>query len=316
MTFRVLVTGSNGFVGQAVIKRLEQDVRIDVRQALRLITSPSKNLVAVGDIHSATNWTDALVGMDAVVHCAARVHVMDESAEQPLTLFRSVNVEGTKNLAIQAANAGVKRFVFVSSVKVNGEKTTTPFNHMSTPAPADPYGISKAEAEAELWKIAKKTGMEVVIVRPPLVYGPMVKANFRRLMQIVEKQIPLPFGAVNNRRSMIFIDNLADLIFQCVVHPAAPSQTFLASDGSDLSTPELIQQLASAMGRKARLLNVPPNWMMAVAALLGKSEFADRLLGSLEVDISRTCQILDWQPPFSVEAGMKATVNRTNSCCQ
>lgn len=316
MTFRVLVTGANGFVGQAVIRRLEQDVRIDVRQALRLITSPSKNLVAVGDIHSATNWTDALVGMDAVVHCAARVHVMNESAEQPLTLFRSVNVEGTKNLAIQAANAGVKRFVFVSSVKVNGEKTTTPFNHMSTPAPADPYGISKAEAEAELWKIAKKTGIEVVIVRPPLVYGPMVKANFRRLMRIVEKQIPLPFGAVNNRRSMVFIDNLADLIFQCVVHPAAPSQTFLASDGNDLSTPELIQQLASAMGRNPRLLNVPPNWMKALAALLGKSEFADRLLGSLEVDISRTCQILDWQPPFSVEAGMKATVSKTNSCCQ
>ncbi|MDO9419780.1 MAG: SDR family oxidoreductase [Herminiimonas sp.] len=316
MTFRVLVTGANGFVGQAVIKRLKQETHIDVRQALRLINSSGNDLVAVGDIHSATDWTNALGGVDVVVHCAARVHVMNETAEQPLALFRSVNVEGTKNLAIQAANAGVKRFVFVSSVKVNGEKTTTPFNHMSTPAPADPYGISKAEAEAELWKIAKKTGMEGVIVRPPLVYGPMVKANFQRLMRIVEKQIPLPFGAVNNRRSMIFVDNLADLIFQCVVHPAAPSQTFLASDGSDLSTPELIRQLASAMGRKPRLLNVPTNWMTAVAALLGKAEFADRLLGSLEVDISRTCQILDWHPPFSVEVGMKTTVNSANSCCQ
>lgn len=310
MTLNVLVTGANGFVGRAVTCRLKQSPTIKVQKAIRSSASLSsdQDVIQVGDIHGNTDWMTALTGVDVIIHCAARVHVMREASDTPLELFRIVNVEGTRALAKHAVQAGVKRFVFVSSIKVNGEQATEPYSYLSKVAPVDPYGISKMEAEAALWDIAAKTGLEVVVVRPPLVYGPMVRANFLRLMQLVKKQVPLPFGAVRNRRSMIFVSNLADLLYQCVVQPAAAGKTFLASDGRDLSTADMVRQLAEAMQLKPRLLNVPTNWMRVIACAVGKADFAERLLGSLAVDISYTCETLNWTPPFSVEQGMKETV--------
>jgi nucleoside-diphosphate-sugar epimerase len=309
---KVLVTGASGFVGSVLAQTLERENGIPVRRAYRSAASgpDGAESVTVGDIGPATDWSDALTGIDAVVHCAARVHVMDDDGStDSLAQFRKVNVQGTRHLARQAAIAGVRRFVFVSSIKVNGETTTglPPFMHSSRPAPADAYGISKWEAEQELWDIAQQSGLEVVVVRPPLVYGPGVKANFLRLMQAVDRGIPLPFGAVRNQRSMVFVKNLTDLLTKCVTHPRAVSRTFLVSDGQDLSTAALVAQLATALNKKARLVNVPPSLMHSLAALVGKRNMADRLLGSLQVDIAHTRDELDWKPPFTVEEGLKAT---------
>jgi nucleoside-diphosphate-sugar epimerase len=266
--------------------------------------------VVVGDINSHTDWSKALEA-HGVVHLAARVHVMDDSAQDPLAEFRAVNVEGTLNLARQAAHAGVKRFVFVSSVKVNGEATLPgcPFNVQDPPAPADPYAISKQEAEKGLRELAAETGLEVVIIRPPLVYGPGVKANFLRLIKTVQKGLPLPLGRVRNKRSLVGIDNLLDLIITCIDHPAAAGQTFLVSDGEDLSTPDLIRKLASAMGRPARLLPVPSTLLRLGGRMIRKSAEVERLVGSLQVDINHTCETLGWRPPVSVDEGIRRCVD-------
>jgi nucleoside-diphosphate-sugar epimerase len=310
---KILVTGANGFVGSALALRLQREIGISVCKAYRAapgIVDVDDN-ISVGDIGPETDWSAALSGVDAVVHCAARVHVMnDDGSADSLAEFRKVNVQGTQNLAHQAAAAGIRRLVFVSSIKVNGETTTglSPFSHTSQPLPVDAYGISKWEAEQELWKIARQTGLQVVVVRPPLVYGPGVKANFLRLMKTVNRRIPLPFGAAHNQRSMVYLENLADLLVKCVMHPRAASQTFLASDGRDLSTGELVEQLSLAMNIKPRLVSVPPALIYKIARLTGKQDFADRLLGSLQVDITHTCETLDWEPPYTVEAGMRATV--------
>jgi nucleoside-diphosphate-sugar epimerase len=311
---KILVTGASGFVGSALALRLQIEAGISVRRAYRATPGNTENNenVSVGDIGPETDWSAALSGVDVVVHCAARVHVMnDDGSEDSLAQFRKVNVLGTQRLARQAAAAGVRRLVFVSSIKVNGETTTglPPFSHLSQPAPVDPYGISKWEAEQALWKIARETGLEVVVVRPPLVYGPGVKANFLRLMQAVSRRIPLPFGAVHNKRSMVYVQNLIDLLVKCALHPRAGSQTFLVSDGYDLSTGALVERLAMAMSCKPRLINVPPALMHTVAKLSGKKDFADRLLGSLQVDITHTRETLNWQPPFTVDEGMRATVH-------
>lgn len=306
---RTLITGANGYLGQAVCARVHSlglPVLAGVRQAG---THPSGiGSLAVGDIDETTDWSLALAGCDAVMHLAARVHVMAERANDPLLEFRRVNVHGTLQLARQAAAAGVRRFIFVSSVKVNGEATVEgkPFTANDAPAPQDPYGISKAEAEAGLRQIAQDTGMEVVIVRPPLVYGPGVKANFASLLRVVRRGMPLPLGWVtNNRRSLVALDNLVDLLITCIHHPAAANQTFLVSDGEDLSTTALLRRMGQAMGQPTRLLPVPPACLMLGAKLLGKTPVAQRLLGNLQVDITHTRETLGWTPPISVDEGLR-----------
>jgi nucleoside-diphosphate-sugar epimerase len=243
-----------------------------------------------------------------LVHLAARVHVMQDAFADPLTEFRKVNVAGTENLARQAAKAGVKRFVFLSSIKVNGEFTEAgqPFTADDVPAPEDPYGISKHEAERLLLQIAAETGMEVVIIRPPLVYGPCVKANFESMMRWLARGVPLPLAAVTqNRRSLLALDNLVDLIVTCLHHPAAANQTFLVSDGEDLSTAQLLKRMGSAMGRPARLFHMPPALMKLGATLLNKRAIYQRLCGSLQLDIAKTRQLLGWTPPVSVDQGLR-----------
>jgi UDP-glucose 4-epimerase len=253
------------------------------------------------------DWSRAVNGIDALVHCAARVHVMKDDATDPLEAYREVNVSGTLNLARQAAQAGVRRFIFVSSIKVNGETTQLgqPFTAEDAPSPLDPYGVSKLEAEQGLRDIEAQTGMEVVIVRSPLVYGPGVKANFASMMRWVASGIPLPLGAIHNARSMVALDNLVDLFVTCLKHPAAAGQTFLVSDGEDVSTTELLRRTAQAMGKRAFLLPVPAFVLEWGAALLGKRDVAQRLCGSLQVDINKTRRLLGWTPPLTLEQGLK-----------
>lgn len=319
---RILVTGASGFVGQALVKRLAGESETIVRVALRRAGFASAiecEQSVIGNIDANTDWRTALASVDVVVHLAARVHVMRDQSVDPLAEFRLVNVAGTINLAQQAAKAGVGRFVYLSSVKVNGEGGAImnerisagryPYRETDVPAPEDAYGISKHEAEEGLRKIAAKTGIAVVIIRSPLIYGPGVQANFYLLMRAIAKGIPLPLGATHNRRSLVSLDNLIDFIMTCVEHEAAANQTFLVSDGQDISTTELIRGLARAMNRPARLIPVPPSVLMVGATLLGKRAMARRLLGSLQVDISKARQMLGWRPPFSMGAGMKRAVS-------
>jgi nucleoside-diphosphate-sugar epimerase len=264
----------------------------------------------IRDMTAATDWNAALIGVQAVVHCAARVHVMQDDATDPLHAHREVNVNGTLNLARQAAQAGVRRFVFISSIKVNGEATQPgqPFTADDVPVPLDPYGVSKLEAELGLREIDAQTGMEVVIVRPPLVYGPGVKANFASMMRWVARGIPLPLGAIQNARSMVALDNLVDLLVTCLTHPGAGGQTFLVSDGEDVSTTELLRRTAQAMDKKALLLPVPAAVLELGASLLGKRALAQRLCGSLQVDIEKTRRLLGWSPPLTLDQGLKKAV--------
>jgi UDP-glucose 4-epimerase len=308
----VLITGANGFVGRALCAELVQRGH-SVRGALRQIGGRSALVegidpVLIGTINAATDWKAALAGCAVVVHLAARVHVMHDKASDPLAEFREVNTEGTLNLARQAAQRGVKRFVFISTIKVNGEGREEPYRETDAPAPEDAYAISKWEAEQGLHRIAQETGLEVVILRPPLVYGPGVKANFQRLMNTVRRGWPLPLGAIRNRRSLLYLGNFVDAIRLCVEHPAAAGQTFLLDDGEAVSTPELIRRLAHAMGRPARLPAVPVGVLELAGALLGKRAAVSRLTGSLHVDSSAIRSQLDWVPPFSMEAGLAATV--------
>jgi len=301
----VLVTGGNGFVGTALCNRLRLDA-VPCRAAIRRNTGAAGgvSIVTVGDICAETDWRAALHGVQVVVHLAARVHVMDERSADPMAEFRRVNVAGTLNLARQAATAGVQRFIFLSSVKVNGESTRPgqAFAATDVPAPEDPYGISKLEAEQGLRQIEAQTGMEVVIVRPPLIYGPGVKANFARMISWVARGLPLPLGAVTeNRRSLVALDNLVDLLVLCLTHPAAAGQTFMVSDGEDLSTVGMLQRLALAMGRRARLIPLPVALLEFGARVVGRRAMAQRLLGSLQVDSQPTRERLGWQPLLSVD---------------
>ena len=308
---KVLVTGATGFVGTALVSRLVDSGRFGVRAAVR---RESGELLAVveqvvaGNLTPNTDWQQALVGVDAVVHLAARVHVMNDTASDPLSAFRQVNVAGTERLARIAATKGVKRFVYISSVKVNGESCEKPFTEQSIPAPEDPYGVSKWETEQILHRVAEETGLEVVILRPPLVYGPGVKANFLSLFKIVDRGIPLPLAGINNQRSLIYLENLVDAIIKCIEHPNAANQTFLLSDGQDVSTPELIRMIASAMGKKPRLAPCPPVVLKFLGKLTGKSLEVKRLIGSLQIDNSKIKKVLNWQRPFTMEEGIAETV--------
>jgi nucleoside-diphosphate-sugar epimerase len=307
---RLLVTGASGFVGSAVLARAVSEPALQVRAATRrpaLAAAAGAENVLVGDLTASTDWSHALVGVDAVVHAAARVHVMSETVADPLAEFRRVNVAGTLNLARQALESRVRRFVFLSSIKVNGEGTRPgcPYTPEDTPAPVDPYGISKHEAEVALRHLARDTNLELVIIRPVVVYGPGVKGNFLAMMRALDRGVPLPLRSIENRRSLLALDNLVDFIFTCLQDPSAAHETFLASDGEDLSTADLIRRLARAMGRPSRLIPVPSAVLLAGAAMVGRREMAQRLIGSLQVDISKAHRILGWTPPVSVDEGLR-----------
>ncbi|MDT3313304.1 SDR family oxidoreductase [Pseudomonas sp. rhizo66] len=306
---RVLVTGATGFVGEAVVFRMLLDKAYAPVAAVRGESRLSGLCDVVSFDLSASVELPALMQIDTVVHCAARVHVMSDTAADPLAKFREVNVQGTTRLARKAAEAGVRRFLFISSIKVNGEATLPgmPFKADDQPAPVDPYGVSKCEAEERLREIGRETGMEIVIIRPPLVYGPGVKANFLSMMSWLRKGLPLPLGALRNQRSLVALGNLVDLIVTCIAHPAAANQTFLVSDGEDLSTTRLLRRMAAALDRRALLLPLPQMLLRAAAQLVGKGDMAQRLCGSLQVDINKTRLLLQWSPPFSVDKALKVT---------
>ncbi len=305
---RVLVTGANGFVGRALVEELVRRGSAVTAAVRRTATFPTGVRIAcVGDLGPSTDWREALAGCGAVVHLAARVHVMSDGAADPLAEYRRVNVAATLALAQQALVAGARRYVFVSSVKVNGEGTQPgrPYHEIDTPAPADPYAISKLEAEEGLLALAASTSMEVVVIRAPLIYGPGVRANFLRMARWLARGLPLPLGAVTeNRRSLLGLDNLVDLILLCLQHPRAANQVFLAADGEDLSTTELLRRTAAALGVHPRLVPVPPAILEAGAAVLGKRAVVDRLCGSLQVDIGKARRVLGWRPPVSVDEGL------------
>lgn len=303
--YKTLVTGANGWLGHALVESLS-GLSGEVLGTVR--ANPMAGQIAVGDIGPQTDWYAALHHCDSVVHLAARVHLMQDRAVEPLAAYRAVNTEGTLNLARQAAASGVRRFIFLSTIKVHGESTDVrPFSESDIPNPQDPYAVSKWEAEQGLWEISKSTGMEVVVLRPPLVYGPGVKANFLKLMQWVDRGLPLPLASVDNRRSMIYVGNLVDAIRTCLIHPNAAGKTFLVSDGEDVSTPELIRRLAAAMRRPARLMPVSTDWMRFMGKIVGKAAAVDRLLGSLVIDMSAIQHDLGWKPPYQMEEGLTAT---------
>ncbi len=307
------VTGASGFVGRALVRQIAEtghSCTAAYRGPHPTGLPPQIRPVTVGDLSRETDWSSFLQGLDVVIHAAARVHVLNDRSGDPLTEYRRVNVEGTLALARQAAAAGVKRLVFLSTIKVNGEETAPgqAFRASDKPQPSDPYAISKLEAETALLELCAQQGMEVVIVRPPLVYGPGVKANFLSMMRWVDRGVPLPLGAVNNRRTLVALPNLVDLLLLCVQHPNATGKVILAGDGEDLSTSDLLRRLYAIMSRSNRLISVPPGVLSALAGLLGKGEITRRLCGSLCVDVEETRRLLGWMPPVSVDEGLRRTV--------
>ena len=306
-----LVTGANGFVGRmlcAELLRRGWKVRAAVRSAGNDVQGAET--AVVGNVDGDTDWTAALQDVDVVFHLAARVHVMKDTASDPLAEFNRVNRDGTENLARAAARAGVQRLVYASSVKVNGEGTTGKhaYSESDKPEPQDAYGISKWQAEQALHKVAGETGLEIVIVRPPLVYGPGVKGNFISLLKAVQKGVPLPLAGADNARSLVYVGNLVDSLVRCATHPAAAGQTYLVRDGEDVSTAVLVEKIAVALGRKSRSFPVSPALMRLAGKVLGRAEQIDRLFGSLRVDDSKLCGELGWTPPYTLDQGLHDTV--------
>ena len=304
---KVAVTGATGFVGRAVIEALREAQLLPIPIVRKTAGLAHERII--GEINPTTVWTDVLTEVDVIIHLAARVHVMKDQALDPLAAFRAVNSLATINLARQAQICGVKRMIYVSSAKVLGEES--PPNGQFEPddpmAPEDAYAISKAEAETGLQAFNQAGALEVVIVRPPLVYGPGVGANFQTMMRWVALGLPLPLGGIKNKRSMIGIENLASLLMRCVDHPAAAGQTFLASDGEDVSTPSLLRGIAKAMNRPARLIYIPSQVLKFSASMCGLSGFADRLCGNLALNNKETCKKLEWTPPVPLERGLLST---------
>lgn len=313
---RILVTGASGFVGSRLLASqdaLSQHIQFRAATRSPLERSyPNVERLLISDIAEKTDWTNVLLGIDTVVHLAARVHVMDDKTSNPLEEYRKANVITTLNLAKQAASAGVKRFIFLSSIKVNGEKTDIgkPFTEESIANPVDPYGISKLEAEEGIREICKSTGMEYVFIRPPLIYGPGVKANYQKLMSLVKKRLPLPLGGIVNKRSMLALDNLIDFILLAAKHPKAANQIFLLSDEKVLSTPQLIGYVSKSMGHASnRLISIPVQALRLVGLCLGQSAAIERLTESLEVSAHKAHQLLAWNPPLDVEQAIQITVD-------
>jgi nucleoside-diphosphate-sugar epimerase len=301
----VLVTGASGFVGSALCRALIAS-GYRVRRAVRAMTHADD--AVVGDIDSRTHWSDVLQGVDAVVHLAARTHVLHETSADPLAEYRRINTRGTVRLARQAIDAGVKRLVFLSSVKVNGEATHGRGYLESDPArPEDAYGLSKWEAEQSLWEMTAGTRTQGVVLRPPLIYGPGVKGNFLRLMKLAARHWPLPLASIDNRRSLIYVENLVSAITTCLESPAAGNRTYLVSDGTDMSTPELVRAISSALGLRARLLRCPVSALRAAAAITGQTKAFERLAGSLQINPGKIGEELRWRPPFTPQQGMAAT---------
>jgi len=312
MAAKILVTGASGFLGRGLFEHLRSGA-YDVLGSVRVAAALEEGFILAPELSATSDWREALAGRDVVVHTAARAHVLKETEQDPLAVFRMLNTEGTLNLARQAAAVGVRRFVFISSIGVHGLFTREGecFTEQSPPAPHNDYARSKWEAEQGLLEIAGETGLEVVIVRPPLIYGPGVKVNFLHLLRLVESGWPLPLGGIRNRRSFLFLGNFVDAIRVCSEHPAAAGQTFLLDDGASVSTPELIRAVARAMGRPARLLPVPAGILELAGSLLGKRAAVARLTGSLVVDSSAIRSHLGWTPPYSMAAGLAATVGMT-----
>lgn len=305
----ILITGVTGFVGRSLSAKLSAEGYI-LRAAVRSATAiEDVEVVLLGEMDGITDWTVALKDIEIIIHLAARVHIMDDNVADPLAEFRKVNVESTLNLAKQAAEAGVKRFIFMSSIKVNGESSAKgqPLTEDDLPNPQDAYAISKHEAEQGLLEIAEATGMEVVIIRPPLVYGPNVKANFASMLRVVKRGIPLPLGSINNQRSLVYVENLVSFISHTIKHPFAANQIFLVSDGHDLSTTELLKESALALGVKSRLFPMPQKLLELTANVFGKRAVVQRLCGNLQVDITKARTVLGWTPPLSVTLGLKET---------
>ena len=320
---KILITGASGFIGQSLIKSLSNSTR-SVRGTIRsrnLFFSDTKTeYVSTGDINLKTNWRESLINIDCIIHCAGKAHTIKSKKNDLSKIYQSVNVDGTKQLAEQAVEAKVRRLIFLSSIKVNGEDTNNNvifkflnekkkvFSHKDLVSLQDHYAISKLQAEKALWEISSRTGLEVVVVRLPLVYGYGVKGNLARLIKLVKLGIPLPLGMIDNQRSMIGIDNLVDLLIHCIDHPEASGKTFLTSDGEDISTPELIKLIASSMGKKANLFPLPIFILKFLGTIFGKSEEINRLAGSLRIDNNYTKETLNWTPPVSVEEGIRRMV--------
>ena len=306
---QVLLTGATGFVGTALMKSLENNSQYNVTGLCRVLPKKveATNLVALGDLATA-DFAQVLQDKSVVVHAAARAHIMRDEVTDPLSEYRKVNVEATLRLAKQALEAGVKRFIFISSVGVHGLNSTQPFQEVDQPLPHDPYTVSKLEAEQGLTKLVENTSMELVIIRPPLIYGGAAPGNFLSLIKFSAKPIPLPFGLVQNKRSMVYVENLVDFILRCIEHPAAANQTFLVSDGEDLSLKKLITYIRQVLGRPAWLVPVPLSLFKIAGKLTGKSGVVDRLIGDLQVDSSKAQSLLGWKPPFTVQQGIEQTV--------
>ena len=309
---KILVTGGSGFIGKAVCENLKKkNYKVNIASRRDIATNLSGvKVYSINKINENTNWFEALNTVSCVIHCAAKTHVMNNIKQKTFTSFREVNVEGTLNLAKQAVECGVKRFIFLSSIKVNGERTEklSMFRYNDIPKPQDAYGISKWEAEKGLWEISKQSGLEVVIIRAPLVFGPGVKGNLRSLIKLIQHRIPLPFSLIKNQRSLIGIDNLVDFIIRCIDDHKTSGNTFLVSDEKDISTPDLVRQIASSMGFSVRLFPLPLSFLKFFGFILGKKNEIDRLIGSLQIDNSYTKKTLDWTPPVSVEEGIRRMV--------
>lgn len=310
---RILVTGANGFVGRHLCRELAKSGR-DVVAAVRNHAAATKldecasEICRTGPVGPGTDWTRALKGCDAIIHLVARVHVMRDPEREPLNAFREINVKGTERLCKQACDMGVRRFIFVSSIKVNGEATNGhAFRADDAPNYQDPYGQSKWEAEERLRILAEEAGMEWVVVRPPLIYGPGVRGNFLTLLACVSRGMPLPLGSVNNQRSLIGVQNLASLLNLLIDHPAAAGKRFLVKDGEDVSTPELIRKVATALHRTPRLIPIPESLLLTAGTLLHRRPAVERLCGSLVVDTTKTTELLQWTPPHSLDSGLQST---------
>jgi nucleoside-diphosphate-sugar epimerase len=321
MSKKILVTGATGFLGAALVKRFCTLPEISVVAPLRNLNSKLPDVVEkthISNIDQTTDWAQSLSGVNILVHSAARVHVMNEDPAQSLEKFRAINVQGTLNLARQAIQAGVKRFIFISSIKVNGEATVlgSAFSANDIPHPSDPYAISKYEAEQQLMQLANIGAIEVVIIRPVLIYGADVGANFQQMMRWLVKGIPLPFGEVNNLRSLVSLDNVVDLVTTCLDHPRAVNQVFLVSDDEDVSTTQLMRRLITYLGVKTWLVPVPARVLVLLAGLLGRRATAQRLFGSLQVDIKKNRELLGWRPPGSLNDGLRLTAQRFLESCK